>query len=142
MLPRLLTLLVTVGCFQLSSGVKAEDYVVATLASYHFNRSKDYNERNYGLGFERTYEDNWRGHAGAYKNSLDRTTAYVLTSYTPWRWGEWHAGGAAGLGTGYNSRPIGVLVGGFAIREWRNGFGVNVIVHPTALALQIKWSLK
>jgi hypothetical protein len=111
--------------------------LAVTTTSYHFNQSKDYNENNFGLGVERRYADDWRGHAGFYRNSLDRTTVYGLASYTPYRFGEWRVGGAAGLGTGYNSRPIGVLVGGFAIREWKT-FGVNIIVHPVAVALQVK----
>ena len=126
-----------IGVYMCTQSARADNYVAITTTSYHFNQGKDYNANNFGLGVERRYSDTWRGHAGFYRNSLDRTTVYGLASYTPYSLGEWRVGGATGLGTGYNSRFIGVLAGGFAIREWKT-FGVNIIVHPAAVALQIK----
>ena len=136
----LIPLLLIIGATMCSQPAPAyaDDYIVITTTSYHFNREKDYNEKNFGIGAERSYENDWRGHAGVYRNSFDRTTVYALASYTPYRLGKWQVGGAGGLGTGYNSRPVGILVGGFAIREWKT-FGVNVIVHPAAVALQAKF---
>src|SRR3990167_5006422 len=76
----------------------ADDYIAITTTSYHFNREKDYNEKNFGIGAERSYAADWRGHAGAYRNSLDRATIYALASYTPSRLGKWQVGGAGGRG--------------------------------------------
>lgn len=117
-----------------------DDYVTATLTSYHFDRSKNYNERNYGLGYERQFDENWRGHFGFYENSKYRTTVHAFASYSPWRVGDWRAGVMFGPATGY-SHTVSVLAGGVLMREWKH-FGVNVVVNPAAVGLQVKWSLK
>jgi hypothetical protein len=135
----LLTIACLLGLVLLNNCADAADetWLVTTVGSYHFNRAKDYNERNFGLGYEHNYEDNRRGHLGFYKNSLNRTTLYALGSYTPYRVGEWETGVIVGIGTGYSSRPINGMFSFVTIREWEN-VGVNFLVHPAAIALQVK----
>jgi len=115
-------------------------HLAATLTSYHFKRDPDYNERNYGLGLECTFTRDWRGHAGFYRNTFNRNTTYAFASNTPWRLGPWKVGYVFGAGTGY-THAVDPVAGGFLIREWKD-FGINVAVHPAAIALQIKWRLQ
>ena len=137
---RYLALALALALFGAAHRVRADDYLVATARSYHFKRDPDQNENNTGVGFERTFRDDWRGHAGVYRNTFDRNTIYVFASNTPWRLGEWRVGYAIGAGTGY-AHAVDAVGGGFLIREWRD-FGINVAVHPAAVALQIKWRIR
>lgn len=71
---------------------------------------REWNERNVGSGIRHTFSDTWSVQAGAFRNSLDRTTVYAVANYTPVQFGALRVGGFAGLGTGYKSTPL--LAGG------------------------------
>lgn len=71
---------------------------------------REWNERNVGLGIRHTFSDTWSVQAGAFRNSVDRTTVYAVANYTPVQFGALRVGGFAGLGTGYKSTPL--LAGG------------------------------
>lgn len=71
---------------------------------------RDWNERNVGLGIRHTFSATWGVQAGAYRNSVDRTTVYAVANYTPVQFGALRVGGFAGLGSGYKSTPL--LAGG------------------------------
>lgn len=59
------------------------DYVNFGGVSHHFNPERDYNETNYGFGYEYEWKDNVNLAAGWYKNSLDRDSYYAGIRYTP-----------------------------------------------------------
>lgn len=92
------------------------------LASAHFGADRQaYNERNLGLGVNCA---GW--HAGAYRNSLDRTSTYVGRSLT-WCWDLVCAGGIAAIVTGYRRDIAPALLPLLSIgRDWR----VNLIGAP------------
>jgi hypothetical protein len=110
------------------------DYAVATLTSYHFDRDAGYNERNFGLGLERSFGDASVS-AGYWNNSRSKTTLYGLFGYTPWHLGPVKLGAAVGGVTGYNCGahvcPAGALL---VQNDW-----FNLAVTPVAVALQVKW---
>jgi len=112
----------------------AQDYAVATLASYHFDRTKSYNERNLGLGLERQKGD-WSLGVGFYDNSIDKTTVYALGGWTPLRLFGTRVGLAAGPATGYNCGHRICAIGGGLVQ----GEYFNLAVTPVAVALQAKW---
>lgn len=119
---------------------RADDFVAATVASYHFDRERKYNEQNFGLGWERSITDNAYVHVGFYKNSFSEDTFYALGGYAPLRAGKWKIGAMFGAVTGYR-HSVDPMLTASAIREWKN-FGVNILVAPAAVAVQIKWRLK
>jgi len=111
-----------------------QDYAVATLTSYHFDRTKDYNERNFGAGWERQ-KDDWSIGTGFYRNSIDKTTLYALGGWTPFRVLGTRVGLAAGPATGYDcGHKICTIGGGLVQGEY-----FNLAVTPVAVALQLKW---
>lgn len=117
-----------------------QTYGVATLKSYHFDRSKNYNEHNLGFGLEHSFRPDFALSAGYWQNSRDRHTNYVLAGITPWQVFGWRLGAAIGGATGYDCGnavcPVGALL---ATRDWGR-FGVNVAGLPTVgVALQAKW---
>lgn len=73
------------------------------------NTGREWNERNGGLGIRHTFSDTWSVQAGAYRNSVDRTTVYAVANYTPVQFGALRVGGFAGVGSGYRT-PL--LAGG------------------------------
>jgi len=77
---------------------------VLHVGSYHFDRSQDWNEQNYGLGYRYQYNANWSYQTGFYKNSYSRDTLYAIVQHE-WRIFGVQAGAFAGFVTGYDA-PI------------------------------------
>lgn len=117
----------------------AQDYVTLPLASYHLDRRVKHNEINTGIGYEHR-EGEWIGGMGIYKNSFYRDTVYVFGAYTPWYVAGWNVGVLGGLATGYEEGRLTILPAGLVTREWGR-FGVNVLLNPVAIGLQLKWRL-
>ncbi len=115
-----------------------QTYLTVTLASYHFNRDRQYNERNFGLGIERRLSDDWSVSTGFYKNSFYRDSLYALASYTSARLAGWRLGVVFGGVTGYND-GLCPWVTGLATRDF-GGFGINVVLGTAGVALQAKYS--
>lgn len=72
-------------------------------ASHHFAKKNDgsrFNEINYGLGIEREIGD-FAIQAGAYRNSIDRTSVYATARWTPLNIAGVRVGAMAGVVTGY-----------------------------------------
>ena len=120
----------------LASKARSAEYLSLTLGSYHFDRDKDYNERNLGIGYER-HSGQWSFLTGYYKNSYYKDTVYLMAGYLPLRYENWRAGVVGGLVTGYES-PF--LAGGVVSYNGRR-YGLNIILAPVAIALQVKWKL-
>lgn len=114
----------------------AQTYAVATLASYHFDRKKDYNENNFGLGIEHRFSDAWAMSAGFFRNSFDRHTNYVFAGYTPIQYAGWRVGAVVGGVTGY-SEGVDPWLTGIATRDFGR-VGLNLVFSPAGVALQIK----
>ena len=109
-------------------------YGVATLRSYHFDRTPKRNENNLGLGLE-IQKGDWSGAVGYYNNSFERTTVYGLAGYTPYRICDWHVGATFGLASGYN---LPLFLAAVATRDFGR-FGINIAASVPAVAVQVKW---
>jgi hypothetical protein len=124
-------------------------WVNGGLLSYHFNRNKDYRERNWGVGAEAILATDHAVILGTYLNSENRRSDYLGYQWRPLHWQsqgvDVSAGVALSLIDGYPTMnndgwflaPIPLL----AIEGKR--VGVNLILVPNfsrgaALAAQLK----
>lgn len=118
-----------------------ETWLVASLTSYHFDDG-NHNQRNYGLGVERTLAEPWSLMAGEYRNSLNRTSVYAGVAWKPWHAGDFRFGFAGGVITGYLPHAIPMLVPTASWEHNRIGanlfFAPHVKDAPGVLGLQVK----
>lgn len=125
----------------LCSSAFAEDWLVATLTSYHFDDGH-HNQRNYGLGVEHTLDEHWSLLAGEYRNSMYRTSVYAGAAFKPWRLGDFGFGFAGGAISGYLHHPIPMLVPTTSFERGSLGanlfFAPHVKDAPGVLGLQLK----
>lgn len=161
-------MLVIVGVLALAaSTAKAEDtWLVATVASHHFDsaKPKDYEQRNWGVGIEQGLTENSRILAGFYRNSNRRESFYFGGVWAPLKLGPVRFGITGVLVTGYegvevrsetgpdgkerrtvkiNDKP---LIAAFPVATIEAGrFGVNLAYFPktsenvAAAGLQLKY---
>lgn len=111
--------------------------------SYHFDRTNEHNERNWGVGLELPVTENSAWNVGYYHNSNWRPTAYAWYVKTPWKAGPVHFGWMAGLATGYapNNNFTPIPVAGLAATIRNEKVGVNFVCLPPevcAVNLSIK----
>ena len=119
--------------------------------SYHFDRSKDLRDDNWGLGVEVTLAPDHAVIAGNYINSNWERTHYAAYGWRPLHWQvaglELSAGVALGAFDGYpNYRDGGWFVAALPLLAVEGRyFGVNLTVIPTiqnrldgALSVQFK----
>lgn len=100
---------------------------VASVTSYHFNRSAALNENNLGLGAEYALDENARVIGGAYKNSFDKTSVYGGVSLISDRWKGFRLALSLGFISGYSDTPAFLLPS----LIWEGDrFGVNLIPFP------------
>ena len=71
--------------------------------SRHFDRSKRYNERNFGFGIEWRRSEQIAVMAGVYDNSLGKHSQYAAVNWQPWTLGPVKLGAALGVMNGYPS---------------------------------------
>src|SRR5258708_8867969 len=79
-----------------------EVYGIATLKSYHEDRSHGYNEHNLGVGLQLQVHEDLAFMAGEYKNSFFHQSNYIGIMYTPFHRDNWSMGGLLGDVTGYD----------------------------------------
>jgi hypothetical protein len=100
---------------------------VASVTSYHFNRSADLNENNLGLGAEFSLDDNTRVIGGAYKNSFSKTSVYGGVALVSDQWKGFRLALSFGFITGYYDLPVFLLPS----LIWEGDrFGINLIPFP------------
>lgn len=98
--------------------------------SWHSDRAAHYQETNLGVGLEYRRGD-WGAMAGAYRNSIDRTSRYALGEWLPIQAGPVRIGAVAGVVTGYHWRdggPVPVLAPMATTSIGR--LGINVLAFP------------
>jgi hypothetical protein len=69
--------------------------------SRHFDRSSQYNERNFGFGIEWRHSSEVAVMAGVYDNSLGKPSQYAAVNWQPWQIGPVKLGAALGVLNGY-----------------------------------------
>ena len=109
----------------------AETWGVINTTSYHVNSKQKPNQNNYGVGIE--YHDESLVYlAGAYKNSVDKTSVYGMIGWMPIEVGAVKMGVAAGVVNGYprmNNGGIAPAVVGMVSVEFEK-VGANVMIIP------------
>lgn len=114
--------------------------------SRHFSRGNGYNENNLGLGAEYRTSAEVSYMAGAYDNSVHKTTSYLAVNWQPWALGPIKLGGTLGVMNGYPSLAKGgAFFAALPMATWEGRrFGVNVGIIPSmgkiegALIVQFK----
>ena len=112
----------------------ADVHIVAHTVSRHLTEranGKQWNEANAGLGVRYQLRPDWSVQAGAYRNSINRTSAYAIAEWTPVRYAGLFAGAATGYADGV--RPV-----GGALLRWDN---VTVRLAPRVISLELSWPL-
>lgn len=101
--------------------------------SRHFHRDRGYNENNIGLGVELRTSPELSFMAGAYDNSVRKTTTYAAVNWQPWNVGPFKVGGTLGLMNGYPSLAKGgVFFAAMPMASWEGKrYGVNVGIIPS-----------
>ena len=107
-----------------------------TMTSYHFDRSKNYNEQNVGFGAEYHHDQTWRGGLGFYENSYYRRTYYAMVQWLPLKSGNWHFGVTGSMVTGYLEDPVFVPIPTITYENEKAGF--NLGVTPSFIGIQVK----
>ena len=127
------------------SKAHADTWLSATVASYHGNRDRGYNERNYGLGFEHDRSATTRWAAGFYENSHYRTTVYGGLLWLPVQAGPFRFGVLGSVATGYTHAVTVVPLPTIAVES--RHFGANIGIVPSlhrsigVIGLQLKAKL-
>lgn len=124
----------------------AAELITVGGGSLHFERDLGHNEFNYGLGYEKDWDDELSWSAGVYKNSIRRASFYGLINWYPVSLGGGvRAGFTGGLMSGYHQSPIiGTLM---PTLEWRGEhLALQSFLVPTikpyidgAVVLQLKY---
>ncbi len=101
--------------------------------SRHFKRSSGYNENNLGFGAEYRTSPEVSYMAGAYYNSVRKTTSYVAMNWQPWSVGPIRLGGTLGVMNGYPSLAKGgTFFAALPMATWEGKrYGINVGIIPS-----------
>lgn len=120
------------------------------LFSYHFDRNKDFNSTNIGLGAEYQFSSVLSITAGVYRNSYYQTSAYVGSYWQPIMVGPIKLGLVAGMFNGYSNTNNGGWFPAALPAATLEGdlIGCNLLFIPTvpgkisgSLSLQIKFKV-
>lgn len=101
--------------------------------SRHFSRNKGYNESNLGLGVEYRTSPEISYMAGAYYNSVRKTTSYAAVNWQPLSIGPLKLGAAIGVMDGYPSMASGgTFFAAMPLATWEGKrYGINFGVIPS-----------
>ncbi|QHE83550.1 hypothetical protein [Hydrogenophaga sp. BPS33] len=101
--------------------------------SRHFKRHSGYNESNLGLGVEWRTSPELSYMAGAYDNSVRKTTFYAAVNWQPWTVGPFKVGGTVGVMNGYPSYARGgAFFAAVPMASWEGRrYGINFGIIPS-----------
>ncbi len=122
----------------------AADWAVVTVHSHHFDDGKkNYEQSNWGWGWEHEFSENWRSAVGAYRNSNRITSTYLTAVYSPLKFGYVKLGVAFGMVTGYSVEPQLAAIPVAMIEYQRVGLNVTYVpktqTNTAVVAWQVKW---
>jgi hypothetical protein len=130
----------------LSAPAGAAELITVGGGSYHFERDLGHNEFNYGLGYEKDWDDSLSWSVGVYKNSIRRASFYGLANWYPLSLGSgFRAGLTGGVMSGYHHSPVIATL--MPTLEWRGDqLALQSFIVPTikpyvdgAVVLQLKY---
>ena len=134
------------GYFVALHDCKAQElYTIATVKSYHQDRSAGYNEKNMGIGLELHLNSDWKTIVGEYKNSFTHKSIYYGVAWMPFHRGDVSAGLLAVNVSGYLQPLSKYAFGAIPIVEWKlQQVLLNVVFIPPIrneglIACQIGW---
>jgi hypothetical protein len=126
-------------------------WITSGFLSHHFNRDRDLNENNAGLGSEVQFNRRNAISAGMYRNSLRNQSRYAQYVWTPLAIGDVRLGATVGMVDGYpqlnGGRPTLALmpIASYAFTLLSYAAGINLVYIPTiasridgSLSLQLK----
>lgn len=130
-----------------SASFANDQYLVATLASYHANRSSGECEFNPGLLIQNFHTGNWFSMAGVFRNSPCNTAAAAFIGWESEekkRFGGVHYGFGAmvGISSGYDSVLTGAPYLRFGDRDDRVAIKAMGLPHPTQGVYGISLSVR
>ena len=115
------------------SVANAEEYLVISTISHHWNRndvkSENLNERNFGLGIEHTNSNKIYG-TGFYKNSYQKESWYLTVEEKMVVYRGFYTGPRIGLVTGYIKHQV-VGLGGWSVGYIKDNYGFNILIVPS-----------
>lgn len=117
-----------------SSAMAGDVWLDLNLTSLHTKPEQGLNRQNYGAGIEyRTGDILYM--IGAYRNSYEATSAYVLAGWTPLSLGSFRAGALIGAINGYPALNNGGVTKAFAgiIQIEGKNVGMNIVLIPPAI---------
>jgi hypothetical protein len=128
----------------------ADIWINPGIYSHHFDKSKNLNDNNRGVGVEASINNTYSLTAGVFKNSDSETSHYIGAYVMPFQRGAFKAGAAVGALDGYPKMREGgwfaAVVPTMAIEGRR--LGLNVFVIPkigdrvsSALSFQLKYNI-
>jgi hypothetical protein len=128
----------------------ADIWINPGIYSHHFDKSKNLNDNNRGVGVEASINNTYSLTAGVFKNSDSETSHYIGAYVMPFQRGAFKAGAAVGAFDGYPKMREGgwfaAVVPTMAIEGRR--LGLNVFVIPkigdrvsSALSFQLKYNI-
>jgi hypothetical protein len=145
----LIALFIIVLILTFSRKAHADDYGVFTCCSWHAvahdlgPEDHNSNEKNFGLGFERTLNSDWTFTMGEYHNSLYKHTNYIGFLYQPLHFGNFKFGTVLGDVTGYGGGKLGKL-GAVPMLTWTapsGAYGVNIMMAVAPPLTQHLWEM-
>lgn len=108
-----------------------EVWLNAGFATYHFQRDKDLNGSNPGLGVEYRYSADASLTAGRFYNSDREYSSYAGIYYQPFRLGPFRLGAVAGAFNGYPKMRGGgwfpALIPAVSLEYRRVGFNLGIV---------------
>lgn len=125
-------------------------WIDSGFATWHFNRDRDLNGANTGLGAEYQLRGDLALTAGRFYNSDRQWSNYAGALYQPWTVGGWRIGAVAAAFSGYpNMRGGGWFPALIPAASYAYGrFGVNIGFVPSykdrlygGISLQLKYKL-
>lgn len=102
--------------------------------SYHYDRSKDYNENHQMIGIQCQGVSVMR-----FKNSTGSTSVGVGYEHMPYTWGNAEAGAYVGAWTGYDDWPVAMPVAGARVRYNFEYMGLSLTVGPVVSAIHLEY---
>jgi hypothetical protein len=143
------------SCEARAEETKPQIWGTATLFSHHYpytdakGRKRQYNERNYGLGFEYPLGKETRLVGGEYRNSFRDTSMYLGVAWMPVHFGQHvHIGLTPAIVTGYTKHQyMPTVMPALAVEDKNLGFNVGVVPCISSerckiykvIGFQVKW---
>lgn len=127
----------------------ADTWIDFSVSSYHFDRSVDHQERNWGIGLEQSITKEVNFVIGSYNNSEYLRSHYIGISYLPLQYNGVKLGFVAGMVDGYpnlQNGHYGPLAAPLLSYEYGK-VGFNIIVIPPVdktigvIGMQIKFKV-